>query len=58
MKPTQLDARRNHAAGLAVVLGYATTLASHDAWRSLRKPLLLAGQPHQRQHLGHARGTL
>ena len=42
MKPTQLDARRNHAAGLAVVLGYATTLAAHDGWRSLRKLLLLA----------------
>ncbi len=40
MKPTQLDARRNHAAGLAVVLGYATTLAAHDGWRSLRKLLL------------------
>ena len=42
MKPTQLDARQKHAASLAVVLGYATALASHDAWRSLRKPLLLA----------------
>ena len=42
MKTTQLDARRKRAAGLAAALGYATVLASRDAWRSLRKPLLLA----------------